>query len=302
MNKYMFDGAHETQHLGNKVRVRNRLLELHEVEKYFLEKCKEKNIKVAFDCAAFERLNWITLNYTSYNGMMQITPLCNELGVYQLYDALIDNLDAVGHIDFIRNNLKNKVGSKYIPNSNFKNKKFKIYNKKNQFKAVCILPGTNKFELLCKRKIKTIAAAWQDNLLFKIHPVTNLKILEKTGLKDIIKSCQIASVDTDMYDLIERATHVYSTYASESTLNSLILGKTVEPIDNYDKRMNNGFAPINHFCYTFSNPVDTLDKIFASPKSGMIHPDIDKDWKNKINTYLEYILEKRESQNGFYLK
>ncbi len=42
--------------------------------------------------------------------------------------------------------------------------------------------------------------------------------------------------------------------------------------------------------------------IFASPKSGVIHPVVDKDWKKKIDLYLEYVLEKRESQNGFYFE
>ena len=300
-DKYKFDGTHDIDLYGPHIKVRPRIEVLHEAEKYLIERCNQLNIKLSFDCSAYERQNWDTLNYTNYCGMMYITTLCNDLDLVQLYDALVDNIKPVGHIDFIRNNIKNKVANKYIMNND---SEFK--NSDTQAKVVCILPGHNKFPQLCRTKIKTIANHYKGDLLFKLHPICENNILENIGFFDSVyeSGCKVANQLTNMYELIEKAEHVLSTHASETALTSLILGKTIEPIDKFDERKNHGFAAINHFCYTyqFDNAIEQLDKIFASFKSGIIHPDIDKDWKGKIDMYLQYILNKRNSQDGFYVR
>jgi len=299
MNKFKPD-QHETGQYGDDIRLRPRLENLDKVEKYFIDQCNKKNIKFTFDCNADERSNWDTLAYTSYCGMLHIVPLCRDLNLYQLYDALLDNISPIGHIDFIKNNIENNTASKYVlkDNSEFE------YSKEEKIKALCILPGNNKFGHLCARKIKTIANHWKNNLTFKLHPVCDKEVLKKNGFLHMVNKygCNILDGNVDMYDLIKKANFVYSTHTSESALTSLILGKQIEPIDNYDKRTYHGFSGINHFCYNHKDAISKLDKIFASPKSGIIHPDIDIDWKGKIDKYLEYILEKRESQNGYYLK
>ena len=297
---YMFDGSHNTTHIPDEIRVRERLQALHEVETYLTKKCKQKNIEVSRDCSANEKLNWDTINYTSYCGLLYISTLCRTSTLCQFYDAAADNLDSIGHIDFIRKNITNKLGSKYVVNTNSDNKEFKLYEG-NKFKAVCVLPGHNKFYTLSNRKLKTIQKHWGKDLLFKLHPITCKKVLKKIGFFKGINESQLADTDVDLYDLIYQAEHVYSTHVSETALTSLILGKTIEPIDDFDKRMNSSFSALNHFCYNYSDAVYKLDKIFASFKSGIIHPEVDKNWKDKIDQYLEYVLEKREIQNGFYL-
>ena len=300
IKKYMFDGTHDTDHIPDEIRIRERLQELHKVEKYFVEQCNKKNIPVSFDCSAKERVNWNTLNYTSYNGMMWISPLSPYAALNQLIDALSDNLEPVGHIEFIKSNIEKNISSKYILTD--KSKKFKLYDEDAPFEATCILPGHNKYNTLCKRKLRTITKHWGSNLVYKVHPITDLEHAKKIGFDDFFNEARIASRTVDMYDLIKRSSHIYSTHVSETALTSLILEKTVEPIDNFDNRLNGGFGPISHFCYTYPDALAKLNKIFASYKSGIVHPTVDNNWKEKINKYLDYLIERREFQNGFYLR
>jgi hypothetical protein len=302
-DNYKFDGTHETKMYGDNIRVRSRIQNLHKVEKYFIEQCEKLNIEFSYDCQASERVNWSTLNYTNYCGMMFISPLCHETSLVQLYDAALDNMNDIGHINFIKNNIKNNIANKYLLNTDRDDKEFKKYDGKRA-DYVCVLPGHNKFHHVNGRKIKTIANHFRSNLIFKLHPITTDEILRDSGFHSIVEryNCQVAGQDIHLYDLIEKSKGIYSTYASETALTALICGKTVEPIDNYDNINNNGFSPISHFCYNYKDAVEKLSKIFASHKSGIIHPDIDKDWKDKVNNYLKYILEKRELQNGFFLQ
>ncbi len=169
---FYLDGTHETETVGDTVRARDRIKKLSKVEKYLLKRCQELKIKSAYDCMACETSNWDTLNYTNYCGMVFISSLSHDSVVYQLYDALIDNKEPVGHIDFIRNNLENDVGSKYVLNSKiYENEEFNVYDKEASFDAVCILPGTNKFGLLCHTKIKTIPKHFGNNnyLFFEVE-------------------------------------------------------------------------------------------------------------------------------------
>jgi len=308
MENYQFakftisDDGEEPEH----IEVRKKIYDLLDIEKYLIKQCKLKNIEVSYDVTADERCNWVTLNYTSYAGMMLINPLSYDTAMWQMYDAINDNLKPVGHIDFIKNNIANKNGSKYLNNNDDRTKGNERedveYDGSTPFKAICLLPGHNKFNTISKRKLDAISNHYKKDLLFKLHPLTDLGELERFGFNEYLDRCQVAGFYEDMYELIEKAEHVYSTHISETALSSAILGKTVEPIDIYDVRMRGGFASINNICYGYKDPVSMLGKAFASPKSGVIHPTIDKNWKQKIDLYLEYVLERRELQNGFYLE
>ena len=47
---------------------------------------------------------------------------------------------------------------------------------------------------------------------------------------------------------------------------------------------------------------DWMNKTFSSPKSGIINPVVDKDWKNKITAYLDYIKEERAKYKNWYIR
>jgi len=299
MNELVFCPEYEDEHLPDNIKIRSRLHSLAEVEEYLIKACKEKDIALCYDLTADERSNWMNLNYTSYNGMLIICPLSYDPSLWQMYDALRDDLEPIGHIDLIKNNINNKTHGKYVF-SNTDEELEQVTTK--SFKNICILPGHNKFNFVSKPKIQCIVDAYGKDLIFKYHPVTDMKMMEENGFISYIDKCQTADKDSDMYTLIEKADKVYTTHISETALSALVMGKTVAPIDVYNQRMYGGFSHINHFCFTDKNPVETLGKIFASPKSGVIHPVVDKDWKKKIDLYLEYVLEKRESQNGFYFE
>ena len=50
------------------------------------------------------------------------------------------------------------------------------------------------------------------------------------------------------------------------------------------------FTHINNFLYTTPDPLKWADQAFASAKSGVIHPSVDTNWKEKVDEYIEYLL------------
>lgn len=297
MTELMLSNYAYDEHIPDWMKYRNRIKsDLGVVEEYLVSTCKELDIRIEYDLVAKEPLNWIGLSYTTYNGMLYIHPMSQNASLFQMFDALRDNLNSIGHIEFIRNNLNNKCHGKYV----FGDKSEFTLPKLEPYTHVCILPGHNKFYHVHKERVGRLVDEHGKNLVFKPHPITDLNELKENGFLKYIDKCQIASEYDDMYTVIENAQVVYSTHVSETALSAQVLGKKVEPIDPFEVRMEGGFGPISHFCYTEKQPLETIDKIFASPKSGIIHPSVDKDWKNKIDLYIKYIMEKRDLQKGYY--
>ena len=61
-----------------------------------------------------------------------------------------------------------------------------------------------------------------------------------------------------------------------------------------------------HFLVKAKKVYDTksvkwIDKTFSSPKSGVINPNVDKDWKKKVDQYFEYILAKRHYYKDWFI-
>lgn len=297
MTELMLSEDSYDEQIPDYMRYRPRLKkELSKVEKYLVDTCKKQNIRIEYDLVANEPFNWHGLSYTSYNGMLFIHPMSHDAAMMQLYDALLDDLSKIGHIDSIKNNLDNDCHGKYV----FGNKtEFKVPDLE-PYTHVCVLPGPNKFYHIDKEKLRRMVDTHGKNLVFKPHPIGDIKFLQENGFLKYVDKCQVACEYDDLYTLIKKAQVVYSTHISETALSAQILGKIVEPIDPFEKRMQGGFSPISHFCYTEKQPLETIDKIFASPKSGIIHPSVDKDWKNKIDLYIKYIMEKRDLQKGYY--
>jgi hypothetical protein len=167
------------------------------------------------------------------------------------------------------------------------------------FTDVLVPAGSNKFKQhVSGEKFKRLIKAKGENLVIKPHPLTNLELLGRM-FKDK-GDAYLAHPSDDIYSYIENAETVHTTHISETALISLLMGKRITPIDPFRNRMNGGFSIFNNICFNYEKPIETLDSAFASYKSGIVHPDIDKDWKGKIDKYVDYIMAKRKQCRGYY--
>ena len=57
------------------------------------------------------------------------------------------------------------------------------------------------------------------------------------------------------------------------------------------------------FDYAFDGKAnDWINKAFSSYKSGVINPSVDKNWKEKVDKYLDYIRAKRNKYKNWYIE
>lgn len=290
----MFDEANIQTHIGDDLKYRDRLLALKEVEEYFRNKCEQNKIACSHDCTADEKTYYKTLNYTTYAGLFIMHPLSYAPTMFQMYDAMADKCSYAGYMNWIIENLKNQQQGKYL---HADGTEFEQFN--GEFTHVVVLPGGNKlWQHVSPKKLKRLNVKLGDKLVLKPHPVSNEEAEQQ--LKTIASKAQIANKYHDLYDLIIKSETVYTTHISETALTSLLLGKKISPIDSFHHRLIGSFSHINHFCFSYDDPVLLLDSIMASPKSGVVHPDVDENWQQKINQYFEYSLDMRELQKTHY--
>lgn len=298
-NPGMFDANGMHRHLGTNIAFRGRLRRLEQLERYFRKKCIRAGIEYSYDCTADENTYFKTINYTSYAGLFMMQPLCISHGMFQMFDAKADNMKDAGHIDWILENLKNKQGGKYTDGTGKELKKSDLA--KDGFTALLVLPGSNKiYQHTSTRKLKHIIKQYGKHLVIKPHPLTKADVL--ADLEKVQGKALIADKHSDLYDLMERSKKVFTTHISETALTGLLLGKKVSPMEVFGRRHIGAFAHINHFCFSEPDPIPVIKKIFASPKSGIVHPDIDENWQKKIDDYFEYSMTLRDIQKDHYLE
>ena len=260
-----------------------KMSHLVEVEEYIQSKFPYKGIKLSYDCTAVEELYFDTINYTTFAGFLVLHPLTFEQSLRQMADAYADTVEPVGHIDWIKDKIhKEKTFSKYD---------FKTKVDTEAKEALIVLPGTNKIKKhCCVGKIQHILNKHgSENVLFKKHPISYNKEYEE--LDEYLGGINFADQDSDLFELIKGSDFIYSTMISESALTAYILNKQVGHIDLLQNRNTASFGHINYFLYSHPNPVEWANKTFASPKSGVIHPEIENNWMKKIDDYLEYTSE-----------
>ena len=164
-----------------------------------------------------------------------------------------------------------------------------------------VLPGSNKLrENVCLNKLKHIVNKHGNNVLFKPHPITTHQIIGE--LKDFFGEENILPKNVDMYYYMQKAKGVYSTQISESALYAAVLGKTIEPVDVWNNIQRGSFYCVNSYIYfNQDNIKEYVNRTFSSYKSGIINPELDKNWKKKVDDYIEYICEKREKYKDWYI-
>ena len=248
-----------------------------EVEEYMQQQFQSVDLNLDFDITASEPLAFKTVNYTTYAGLLIMHPLNYEQSVRQMSDAYGDGLRK-GHVDFIK---EQDCYSKYTYANTIE---------EEPAEALVVLTGGNKLKKHCcvGKLEKILKKHGRDNVLFKKHPVSYDKVY--TELSDYLGGVKFANAESDLYALMDNCSYVYSTMKSESALIAYIKGKEVDHFDLYQNKHLGSFTHINNLLYTTPDPLKWADQAFASAKSGVIHPSVDMDWKEKVDEYIEYLL------------
>lgn len=268
--------------------------DLVEVEKYFIEKCTKQKLFWAYDVSAVEPLYFNTLGYSTYAGCFMMHPLQPEMSQRQTYDAIRDNEPTVDFVSYFKNKIQKKSANKYI-----KERK----GVKGKYDAVVALPGNNKLMVnISIRKLQKIVDIHGSKALFKPHPLTGEDLLDKLRKKVNRKEMNIAPIDSDLYEILPNVDIVYTTHISESAMYATALGKTISPIDKIDKRQPSSFGHLNYFLFNDLNPIEIINPMLSSYKSGIVCPDLESNWKEKVDKYIEYILSIRERVKDHYIQ
>ena len=285
----MFTHAYIEKHLGNQLDFTADLYRYKKCENKFKELCEIHNIESAHDCTAFENIYFKTLNYTTYANMFMMCPLNFTASFDQIMDARADDVEVKDYISVIRK-AQSKKGGKYRAN---------FFTVDRDMDSVAVLLGSNKFEQhVCTVKLKQLVEE-NPKLVVKPHPLSDNNLISR--IRELVPANQLASQMESLYDLIDKASIVYTTHISESALTGLALGKEVEPIDRHKHRLHGSFSHINFVIFSALDPIKEMNKIFSSPKSGIINLDIDTDWEYKMEQYIKHIMAKRAKEKGRYI-
>lgn len=295
MNRSMFDEASIKEHIGTSIKYREKVNELKVLEDKFVELCSKYKLNYSHDCNAEETTYFKTLNYTSYANMFIMSPLSNAMTTVQVGDAISHNVNSIGHIDWIRDDITKSSQGKYTLADG---EEMPIVEAED-FSDLAILTGSNKYkETMSHKKLEALVSILGSRLVIKPHPLTNKHHIE------YLETCKgeaiLAPPESNLYDLVNKASKIHTTHASETPLICSIMGKKISPIDKFGSHSKGVFNIFSNICFTYDNPIEVLDKVFASHKSGVICPDVDVDWETKMEDYIKYIVTKRNTQRGFY--
>ena len=273
-----------------------KLYDLEQVEGYVIRKASELGLEYSYDVMAEEMPYFKTLAYTEYAGCFYLQPLNYKLRNEQLIDAYYDE-DCGCDVDY----------SSYFINRIVNNEANKYQGRKEQFDKypakdyIAVLPGSNKVrENVCLNRMKDISAKHGNNIYFKPHPITTHQIIGE--LKDFFGEENILPRDMNMYYYLQKAKGVYTTHISESCLYGVVLGKDTQPIDVWNNIQRGSFYCINnHLLFHQKTAKKFINKTFSNYKSGIINPSVDKNWKEKVDKYIDYIYKKREMYKGWFI-
>ncbi len=277
------------------LRKNDSLYQLEQVEGYVIRKCQEKGIETSYDVMAEEMPYFKTIGYTEYAGNFYLQPLNFKMRNEQMSDAWHhDTKDVADYASWLVKNVVDKNSNKY----KHRTEEIDKYPAKDY---LVVLPGSNKLrENVCLNKLKHIVNKHGNNVLFKPHPITTHQIIGE--LKDFFGEENILPKNVDMYYYMQKAKAVYSTQISESALYAAVLGKKIEPVDVWNNIQRGSFYCVNSYIYfNQDNIKEYVNRTFSSYKSGIINPELDKDWKKKVDDYIEYICEKREKYKDWYI-
>lgn len=268
------------------------------VEDYFLEKVKEYDFEVCYDCTAEEPVVWKTLNYTTYAGCFIMHPLRGQAAKQQMMDAYVHGSYNNSWITYFNEKLKRRDASKYKRGPERDTETIPDVD------ILVVLAGHNKIaKHTCAGSLLRLHSL-SDNVWYKRHPISNQKVyddlfnhLKAQGVKNI----NVVEEDMDLYDQMQFCGRVATGFASESALYTVADGLPLICTDLYQNKNTAPFYHINWFLFYEEDPAYFVNKAFDSYKSGIINPDVDTDWKYKVDQYLSYISNQRKKYGGMYV-
>ena len=290
----MFNQKVLSQRIG-RLKKSKALDELEQVEGYCLRKCSERFLESSYDVMAEEMPYFKTMGYTEFATNFYFQPLNSKLRGEQLMDAWDDNVkNPDDWSSYLVNNIQSKLANKY------EGRKEEI-EKWPAKDYLVVLPGSNKVKTnVCLNRLKEISKKHGDNVYFKPHPITTHQIIGE--LKDFFGESNILPREVDMYYYLQKAKIVYTTHISESAIYAAVLGKRIEPIDTWNTLTAGSFESINKYLFTNQHHIkDYINKCFSSPKSGIVNPMVDKNWKEKVDKYIDYICKKRDVYKDWFI-
>ena len=290
----MFNQKVLSQRIG-RLKKSKALDKLEQVEGYCLRKCSERFLETSYDVMAEEMPYFKTMGYTEFATNFYFQPLNSKLRGEQLMDAWDDNVkNPDDWSSYLVNNIQSKLANKY------EGRKEEI-EKWPAKDYLVVLPGSNKVKTnVCLNRLKEISKKHGDNVYFKPHPITTHQIIGE--LKDFFGESNILPREVDMYYYLQKAKIVYTTHISESAIYAAVLGKRIEPIDTWNTLTAGSFESINKYLFTNQHHIkDYINKCFSSPKSGIVNPMVDKNWKEKVDKYIDYICKKRDVYKDWFI-
>lgn len=288
----MFDSESLKQRIGD-LKKSVTLEPLKEVEEYFVDRLSQFGIEASYDVIANELPYFKTMNYTEYAHSFMIHPLNFELRERQILDAYLDDVSEIlDYTGFFENKVLEGTANKYQerePGDGLEPKNHLV-----------VLSGSNILKKrICLNKLFFIAKKFKGDVWFKPHPLTTHQLIGE--LKDLFGEEAILHRNADMYYFLKEANVIHTSHLSESALYAASMGKEIDPIDVYQEARKSSFYHINRYLFIAEDPKRFINKTISSSKSGIINPLIDKNWKGKIDQYLDYMIKVRDSYKGHYV-
>ena len=266
---------------------------MRECEQFLIDKIKKYETVVMYDMNFPEQPFFSTINYCSLGEIFYTHPLSPESAYSQMESCFVDREPIkTDYFEYFKEKYSNDYMNKY------ENQKERSIN---EFDAVVVLPGQNKFNTICINKLKYIVHEHGYRAVFKFHPLT-----KEDGQKDFIRllpnnTCFVDGNES-VYDYIKDADIVYTSHNSDSAFASVCLEKTISPIDSFQMKVHGTFAAINHFLFSHMNRKEIINMILNNYRSGLFVPNLNDDWRERMSKYLEYIHEKRDMFKKYYIE
>jgi len=290
IQKDMFNLEDWKERIGTRVTKTAFLGELKQVEDYFVDGCIERGLDAVYDITADENPDFKTMGYTEWASSFIAYPLNNNLRRDMITDAELDDVEVIDFSSYFDSVIESNNANKYTDRQ-----KPRQIPRKN----LVVLVGSNVMREIVSL-VKLVEIKDRGDVYFKPHPLTTHEIIGI--MKDNLGEENVLPRDLDMYHFLNGAEKVYGTYYTEAMLYASVQEKDIETIELRHRGERAGFFHLNRWLFRLKGDKrNRINKMLSSPYSGVFNPRVDKDWKNKVDLFLNYMMEQKEFFNGWYI-